>query len=151
MKKLEFKIEINAPAMHVYETMLGLKNKQTYQQWTSVFNPTSTFEGTWEKGSKILFIGFDDQGKRGGLASEIEEHQVAKFISIKHKALIDGDSEISTGPLVESWTGGHENYSFHENNGITTVTVTMDTNEEYIEYFSNSFPKALEQLKKIIE
>ncbi len=65
MKKLQFKKEIKAPAQKVYETMLGLNDKSTYEQWTSAFNPTSTFEGTWEKGSKILFVARTKTVKKG--------------------------------------------------------------------------------------
>ena len=64
MKKLQFKKEINATAQKVYETMLGLIDKSTYEQWVSVFNPTSTYEGKWDKGSKIYFIGTDENGKK---------------------------------------------------------------------------------------
>jgi hypothetical protein len=39
MKKLQFKIEISATAQKVYETMLGLNDKKTYEHWTSAFNP----------------------------------------------------------------------------------------------------------------
>ena len=67
----------------VYETMLGLNNKSTYEYWTAEFNPTSTYEGNWEKGSKILFVGVDENGKKGGMVSEIEEHKPASFISIR--------------------------------------------------------------------
>ena len=52
MEKLQFKIEINAPISNVFDKMLGITNKSTYEQWTAMFNPTSTYEGNWEKGSK---------------------------------------------------------------------------------------------------
>jgi len=151
MKKLQFKREINATAQKVYEMMLGLKSKSTYEHWTSAFNPTSTYEGSWEKGSKIYFAGVDENGKKGGMVSEIEEHQPAKFISIRHYGLLDGDIEITTGEKVEQWAGGHENYSFQESNGITTVTIDMDTVDEYVEYFKNTYPVALDKLKDISE
>ncbi|WP_255573000.1 hypothetical protein [Hanstruepera marina] len=44
-----------------------------------------------------------------------------------------------------------ENYSFQESNGITTVTVEMDTADDYIDYFNGIWPKALSTLKKIVE
>lgn len=53
MNKLQFKKEINATAEKVYEAMLGLKEKKTYEYWTYAFNPTSTYEGSWDKGAKI--------------------------------------------------------------------------------------------------
>ncbi|WP_291129550.1 SRPBCC family protein [Flavobacterium sp. UBA7682] len=151
MQKLQFKKEINASAQKVYETMLGLKNKATYEYWTATFNPTSSYEGSWNKGSKILFVGTDENGKKGGMVSEIVEHKPAHFISIRHYGFLDGDTEVTIGEQVEKWAGGHENYSFQENNGITTVAVEMDTIDEYLEYFNNTYPKALEKLKEISE
>ena len=151
MKKLIFKKEIKTSAQKVYETMLGLKNKKTYEYWTAAFNPTSTYEGSWDKGSKILFVGVDENGKKGGMVSEIEEHQPAKFVSIRHYGFLDGDTEVTTGEQVEKWAGGHENYSFKENNGITTVTVEMDAIEEYLDFFNKTYPKALDKLKEISE
>lgn len=151
MEKLQFKKDIKASALKVYETMLGLKDKSTYEYWTSVFNPTSSFEGNWEKGSKILFVGVDENGKKGGMVSEIEENQPAKFISIRHYGFLDGETEITSGELVEKWAGGHENYTFHESNSVTTVTVDMDTIDEYLDYFQNTYPEALDRLKEISE
>lgn len=151
MIKLQFKTVINAPAYHVYEMMLGLKDKSSYEHWTSVFNPTSTYEGSWEKGNKIRFVGVDENGKKGGMASEIAEHQPAQFISIRHYGFLDGDTEITSGEQVEKWAGGHENYSFQENMGLTTLLVEMDTIEDYLEYFNNTYPAALEKLKEICE
>lgn len=151
MKTIRFKKEIKATVQKVYETMLGLQNKNTYQHWTAAFNPTSTWEGSWEKGSKIRFVGTDENGKKAGMVSEIEENQPARFVSIRHYGFLDGDMEITTGEQVEKWAGGHENYSFEENNGITTVTVDMDTIDEYMDYFNNTYPSALDRLKEISE
>jgi hypothetical protein len=151
MEKLEFKKEINAPAQKVYDTMLGLYDKATYEYWTAAFNPTSSYNGKWDKGSKMHFIGFDENGKKGGMVSEIEDNQPAVFVSIKHIGILDGDTEITSGELVEKWTGGYENYSYSEKNGVTTLTVEIDTLQEYKDYFTGTFPLALEKLKEICE
>ena len=151
MQKLQFQKEIKASSQKVYETMLGLNDKKTYEHWTSAFNPTSTYEGSWEKGNKIHFVGMDENGKKGGMVSEIVEHQPARFVSIRHFGFLDGENEITTGEQVEKWAGGFENYSYHENNGITTVTVELDTIDEYLDYFKNTYPSALDKLKEISE
>lgn len=151
MEKINFKKEIKAPAQKVYETMLGLKNKNTYEQWTAAFNPTSTYEGSWNLGSKMLFVGTDENGKKGGMVSEIVANTPAVFVSIKHNGFLDGDTEITTGELVEKWAGGHENYAFEESHGITTVTVSIDVTDEYLEYFNNTYPVALDLLKTLSE
>lgn len=151
MKTLQFKIEINATAQKVYDAMLGLTNKSTYEYWVSVFNPTSTYEGSWKKGSKIYFVGVDENGKKGGMVSLIEANQPGTFVSIKHYGFLDGEVEITTGELVEKWTGGHENYTFQEQEGKTILTVDMDTVEDYEDFFNTTYPKALEKLKEISE
>lgn len=151
MQKLQFKKEINASAQKVYETMLGLKDKATYEYWVAIFNPTSTYEGSWDKGSKIRFVGTDENGKKAGMVSEIVENKPADFVSIRHYGFLDGDTEVTTGEQVEQWAGGHENYTFQENNGITTVTVEMDTIEDYLDYFNDNYPKAMDKLKEISE
>lgn len=134
MKKLQFKKDIKASAEQVYRTMLGIDNIETYEKWTSEFNPTSSYEGSWEKGSKIYFIGTDEKGKRGGMVSEITDNIPFQFVSIRHYGILDGENEITDGAEVEKWAGGLENYSFHEHNGVTTVTVESDVAEDYLDY-----------------
>ena len=149
MEKLQFKKEINAPVSQVFDVMLGITNKSTYEQWTALFNPTSTYEGSWTKGSKIFFIGTDDKGETGGMVSEIFDNIPNKFISIRHYGLIKADVEITEGPEVEKWANGFENYTFEENSGTTIVTVDLDTTEDFLSYMNETYPKALDKLKDI--
>ncbi|MEZ4685415.1 MAG: SRPBCC domain-containing protein [Bacteroidia bacterium] len=127
MNRLLFSQTINAPAAAVYRTMLGLDDIATYQQWTALFNPTSTWEGSWDKGSKILFVGINEDGTRGGMVSEIAENIPNSFVSIRHYGILEGDKEITEGPQVEAWAGGLENYRFTEADGVTTITVETDS------------------------
>ena len=160
MEKLQFKVSINAPVSKVYDCMLGINNKSTYEQWTSLFNPTSTYEGSWDKGNKILFLGVDEKGEKGGMVSRIAENIPNQFVSIQHYGLLKADQEITEGPEVEKWANGFENYTFEENNArpddpvgreTTTVTVDLDTTADFIDYMNKSYPKALDKLKEICE
>lgn len=151
MKKLQFKVSIKAPVTKVYDCMLGSTNKSTYEQWTSLFNPTSTYEGNWEKGTKILFIGVDEKGEKGGMVSRIVINIPNQFVSIQHYGILKDGKEITEGPEVEKWANGFENYTFEENNGTTTVTVDLDTTEDFVSYFDEAYPKALEKLKELCE
>ena len=160
MEKLQFKVSINAPVSKVYDFMLGINNKSTYEQWTSLFNPTSTYEGNWDKGNKILFLGVDEKGEKGGMVSRIAENIPNQFVSIQHYGLLKADQEITEGPEVEKWANGFENYTFEENNArpddpvgreTTTVTVDLDTTADFIDYMNQSYPKALDKLKEICE
>ena len=151
MKKLQFKVGINAPVTKVYDVMLGIINKSTYEQWTALFNPTSTYEGTWIKGSKMLFIGIDDKGEKGGMVSEIAEIIPNRFVSIRHYGLLKANVEITEGSEVEKWANGFENYTFEESNETTTLTVDLDTTEDFLDYMNETYPKALDKLKEICE
>ena len=152
MERMQFSTSINAPVATVYDKMIG---KETFKQWTSVFNPSSDYEGgdmegSWTKGSKVLFVGTDKQGKREGMVGYIRENTPNQFVSIEYAGILDGEREITEGPVAEDWQG-FENYTFEEQNGSTTVTVDIDVNDQMVEYFRNTYPKALEKLREICE
>lgn len=151
MKKIQFKVNINTPVKKVYDLMLGISNKSTYEQWTTLFNPTSTYEGNWNQGSKMLFVGFDEKGNKSGMVSEIAHNNINQYISIRHYGLVNANVEITTGAEVEKWANGFENYTFEEKNGVTEVTVELDITEDFLEYMNESWPKALNKLKEICE
>ena len=151
MKRVQFIVKINAPKNKVYDLMLGISKKLTYEQWTALFNPTSSYEGNWNKGSKMLFVGTDENGEKGGMVSEIMENIPNQFISIRHYGLVKANEEITEGQEIEKWANGFENYTFEENNETTTVTVDLDTTEDFLDYMNETYPKALEKLKEICE
>lgn len=146
--KLKFDVKIDAPVDLVYSKMIG---KETYSQWTAEFNPTSSYRGSWDKGSKILFVGCDADGNEEGMVSRIKENIPNKFISIEHLGLIKGTEEITTGEEVEKWAGGLENYYFYSIGNKTKLEVICDSYPEFDEYFSVMWPKALNKLKEICE
>lgn len=112
MKTLNFSTKIQAGPEKVYDTMLGLSSKKTYEQWTTAFNPTSTYEGSWNKGDKIKFIGVDKSGKTEGMLAKIAENKPNNFVSIQHYGMLEDGKEITTGPKIEGWAGALENYKF---------------------------------------
>ncbi len=148
MKKLHFSIAINAPKEKVWYTML---DQDTYRQWTEVFTPGSHYVGDWNKGSKIQFLGPDQNGKMGGMVSRIKVSKQYEFISIEHVGFIHDGVEDTTSEAVKTWTGALENYTFNEKDGITEVLVDMDSNDEYEEMFRNTWPRALQRLKELTE
>ncbi len=149
--RLQFHSTIHASIEHVFDIMLGLTNKSTYEQWTAEFNPTSTYEGTWEKGSKILFVGIDENGEKGGMVSKIAEYTLNQYVSIQHCGLFKDGQEIMEGPDVEKWANGFENYLFQDSNGITSLVVELDTTEDFSDFMNETYPIALQKLKEICE
>jgi uncharacterized protein YndB with AHSA1/START domain len=145
---MHFKINIDAKAEKVYQYMLDDKK---YSDWTSVFNPSSHYIGSWEKGSKILFLGTDSDGRTGGMVSRIKENIPGRFVSIEHYGVIKDGSEIFCGPEVDQWAGALENYTFTGVEGTTLLKVDVDVHEDYISYFASTWPEALKKLKEICE
>lgn len=147
-ERTHFEILISAKADKVYTTML---DEKTYKVWTAEFNPTSHFKGSWIKGSKIFFIGADQDGRQSGMISRIKENILFKFISVEHLGVLHNGKEVLSGPDVEAWAGALENYTFREEKGATLLSVDVDTNEEFANYFAETWPKALNRLKSICE
>lgn len=145
---LHFEVSIDANAEKVYATMLDEKQ---YSAWTAEFNSDSRFKGSWEKGSKILFFGEDQNGNVGGMVSRIKENIANKFVSIEHLGVIHNGKEITSGPEVDVWAGAMENYTFTEANGKTLLSIDADSNHEFKSYFLETWPKALQKLKAICE
>ena len=146
---LHFEIVIHAPVQKVWDTMLG---PETYKEWTKVFEPTSYYEGSWEKGSQIKFLG----GDGSGMLSEIAENIPHKFISIRHLGEVRGGVEDTTSPQVQQWLPAYENYTFEEQEVGTKLSVDMEMESSpqsvaMKEMFEGMWPKALESLKQLCE
>ena len=151
MKRKQYSIEINASPDQLYDNMLGISKKSTYEQWTKVFHPTSTYRGSWKKGSKILFIAVDEDDKESGMVSEIAENEPNRFVSIRHVGILQDDVEITKGPKVDEWAGGLENYTLEETANGTLLTVEIDVSDDHKDYFDKTWPKALDKLRRNIE
>jgi uncharacterized protein YndB with AHSA1/START domain len=148
LEVIHFSTTIHAPVEKVVTKML---EEASFREWTAEFNPTSSYEGSWQKGSSILFVGRNDKGEKEGMVSRIREHVPNSFVSIEHLGLVRGSEQITTGPEVEGWAGCLENYTFKQQNGNTLLEVDMDANVEYKSYFEEAWPRALNKLKQICE
>jgi uncharacterized protein YndB with AHSA1/START domain len=148
MEKLQYSVEINAPVHQVWTTML---NDETYRQWTSAFEEGSYFEGSWDEGSDIRFYGPDDDGSFGGLVAKVVENRPDEFVSVEYVGQIVDGVEDTTSDEAKQIIGAHENYTFTESDGVTTVTIDLDSDEEWVEMFQEAWPKALSKLKELAE
>jgi len=153
MKKIRFTQIINASRQKVWDTML---NKDTYKQWTTPFNPSSSFEsdvkGDWTEGSKIIFTGTDENEENaGGMVSRIAKNVPYEYLSIEHLGILKDGVEDTTSEEAKKWTPAFENYTFSDIEGGTEVVVDMDINDEYAASFEDMWPKALLKLKELAE
>jgi len=151
MEKMQFSIVINAPKEKVWKTML---NKDTYEKWTDVFMPGSTYDGDWSEGSKILFLAPDESGKMSGMVSRIKENRKYEYVSIEHVGIVYNGEEDTSSQEAKEWAGSLENYTFKDVDGKTELQVDLSSdvvNQEMIEMSEKIWPKALQKLKELVE
>ncbi|MDB5119042.1 MAG: ATPase [Sphingobacteriales bacterium] len=148
MKTLRFTKEINAPAQKVWDT---LWNEATYPQWTAEFNPDpnggSAMQSDWKIGGKTLFLDM----KGNGMVSTIKTINEPYEIVFEHLGEVIAGTEDTTSEKVKSWAGSLEEYHLSESNGITTLTASVQSGEEWAAMMNNGFTKGLETVKKISE
>ncbi|MEZ4910909.1 MAG: SRPBCC domain-containing protein [Saprospiraceae bacterium] len=143
---LQYSCVIPADPKHIYNTMIG---NDTYAGWTKIFNPTSRFEGSWQKGQLIFFLGEGEDGKSGGMVSMIAENMDSEHISISHIKEWTVDDSLSKEYAVPE-DPSFENYSFIPvAEGTLLVVDMLGGVVAYKEYFDETWPKALDQLSKI--
>ena len=149
MQKLHFSMLINAPKNKVWHAML---DDQPYREWTNAFNEGSYYKGSWEKGSKMLFLGPDpNSGQEGGMVSRIFENKPYEFISIEHLGIVQNGVEDTTSEAARQWAPAFENYTFNDKAGATEVLVDIDVEDEYVQMFSEMWLLGLRKLKELAE
>lgn len=144
LSTLEFMILINASCEKVWEV---LWNDASYRQWTSVFNEGSYAVSNWNEGDRIHFLSPTGEG----MYSLIEKKVINEHMAFKHLGVIKEGKEMPIDEETEQWSGSHEIYNLAESNGTTWLRVNLSIAENYRDYFSKVFPKALEKVKEIAE
>lgn len=145
---LHFEITINNTPDNIFRIML---EEEEYRKWSSAFNPTSRFSGSWEKGEMIRFLGTDSNGSTGGMVCRIRENIPGKFISIESlREIIDG-REIPGDESTTPWSGSLENYTLKPMGSKTLLCVDTDIPADFKPFVVEAWPKALELLKSLCE
>ncbi|MBK7567133.1 MAG: hypothetical protein IPI31_04845 [Bacteroidetes bacterium] len=149
MKKLNLEIKINASQEKVWDAIV---NVSKYRIWTAAFNEGSFFEGGWNKGDTIRFIGLNEAGEKEGMISEIAESIYPEFISIRHLGYIIMGVEDTTSDAVKKWAPSYENYTLSKiGDDLTEFKLSMDVVDEWYDMFLEMWPKAMAKLKEVAE
>jgi hypothetical protein len=151
MEKLNFNILINAAPEKVWKVLWA---DDTYRKWTSAFSEGSYAETDWKQGSKVLFL----DGNGQGMVSRIAVNKPNEYMSIEHLGEVKDGIEDTTSERVKQWAGAHENYTLKKVNlpagqagEKTELLIDMDITAEFKDMFSEIWPKALDNVKKLSE
>ena len=143
-RRLHYETLIAAPREQVWRTML---EPGTYRAWTSAFAEGSYYEGGWERGDRIRFLGPGGSG----ITSVIEESRPFEFLSIRHLGEIRDGVEDMESEAVRAWTPAFENYTFEDEGGSTRLKIDLDTTPEWETAMNDAWPKGLGKLKELAE
>lgn len=146
MKTLQFTKDIKAPARKVWDI---LWNDSTYPQWTTAFNPGggSAMRSDWTVGGKTLFV--DESGN--GMISTIKAKNEPFDLVFEHLGEVIDGREDTTSDKVKNWAGALEEYHLAEKNGMTTLSVSVQTAETWEDMLTRGFTQGLEIVKKLSE
>jgi uncharacterized protein YndB with AHSA1/START domain len=149
MKKLILWIDINAPGEVVWN---AITQDAPYRRWASIFDESSCFEGGWNAGDEIRFVGMDKDGNKMGMVSEIAESRYPEYISIRHLGYLLYGVVDTTSDAVREWAPSYENYTLEKTGeNSTRFHLEMDVQEAYLTLFENQWPRAMGVLKDICE
>ena len=143
-EKLSYSITINASRERVWQALF---EDESFRKWTSLFAEGSYFVGDWSEGSEIRFLNAGSDG----MISMIDANRPHEFMSIRHLGYIVNGVEDTDSDEVKSWTPAFENYTLKDVEGGTHLTVETDTFNDYVEYFNETWPKGLAEIKRIAE
>lgn len=141
-------IDIHASAEKIWQTLLAPKS---FQDWCSAFMPGSHYEGSWEEGEKINFIGPDGQGGTGGMVAEILAHEPNRRILARHIALYSNGQEIYEGKEYDEWIPATEEYTLSGGPETHTLTINNEVPSDYLDTFTESWKNALARIKELAE
>lgn len=85
------------------------------------------------------------------MVSSIREKIPNEYMSFEHHGEVKEGVEDTESDRVKAWAGAQENYTLTTVDGKTEVVVELDINDEFKEYFANTWPKALAALKEVAE
>ena len=144
LKPLRYTVTIRAPREAVWDAMLA---PETYRAWTAAFCEGSYYEGSWNEGEKILFLGPGGEG----MTSVIVESRRPERVSIKHLGIVKDGREDTTSEAAAAWSPAFETYTFVEAGGETELTAEVETPPDFEAFMDAAWPKALAKLKEICE
>lgn len=143
-ERKQFTVTIDAPREKVWKT---LWEDASYREWTSAFGAGSHAVSDWKKGSKILFLG----APGNGMTSVISDLIPNEYMSFTHKGEVKDGVEDFSRAEAQGWANAQENYTLKNVDGKTELIVDMDISNEFADYFTGTFPKALALVKEIAE
>lgn len=142
---ITFKRTLKATPEHVWRC---LTEQNMYKQWADVFSPGNYFEGTWATSEEIIFI----DPKSGGTVAKIVKFEPFKRIHLTHTYMLTEEGKRDDcSENGKRWVGTIENYELEELIVGTQLTVHIECDAIFEDFFKESWEKALDKMATILK
>lgn len=142
MNHLVFSIDIRADKNSIWH---ALWDENRYREWVGVFSAGSyAVTDHWKEGSTVHFLGPD----QSGIYSIVEKHIPNQLMKFRHVGTVQEGREQAVDEETGKWSGATETYLLSEGEDAHTLTVGIDVMDEHLEFMQNTFPAALEIIRK---
>jgi hypothetical protein len=101
----------------------------------------------WNEGDAVHFL--DPNGN--GMYSVIDKKVENQLMSFRHIGNIMKLEEMPLDEETKLWSDSKETYELKEENNQTKLIVTIDTLDNYVGFFNESMPKAIDLIKDLSE
>jgi uncharacterized protein YndB with AHSA1/START domain len=144
MERIKFTTSIDAVPSKVWDV---LWSDATYPQWTAGFGENSHLKTDWQEGSKVLFLGADDEG----MVSRIVSIRPKEYVSFQHLAAYKNGVETADAEEMKDWAGTHENYMLQQDGQRTLLTLEQEVPVNFVPDFQAFWENALKKIKELAE
>lgn len=145
MVTLTFKVSIKADRSAVWQ---ALWSDEGYRTWVAVISEGShALSEDWKEGSTVRFMGPGGNG----MYAIIDRHVPGEKMHFRHQGEVREGVEIAPDPEAEGWLGAMETYDLQGQDGNLELVVSLDSLEEHVDFFNETFPLALEKARELAE
>lgn len=138
MKRVVKEVVLNTDPMDLWAI---LTDKKSYEKWTTVFSPNSTYEGIMALNEELLFT----DGSGSGMAAKVKVFEPGKHIAFGFVGeVVDGKLE-----AYKTENSGIEEYILEDLNGKTKLTVHVDILDEYYQMMDEMWDNAIVKFKEL--
>jgi hypothetical protein len=142
MKTIHKTKQINATKDKVWNVLL----EDEYNRiWMSEFMEGAHAKTDWIVGHKVRFLDNDNNGLIGRIITK----QPYDAIEIEYDGAVKNGEDDLESEMAKAMKGSHENYYLSEENGVTTLKIESDMDENHIEMMSAAWDKALEKIDEL--
>ncbi|MFT3795289.1 hypothetical protein [Flavobacterium sp.] len=121
-------------------------SKDAYNRiWMAEFMEGSHAKTDWIVGHKVRFLDNNDNGIVGRILTK----QPYEAIEMEYDGEVKNGEDDLDSEMGKAMKGARENYYLSESDGVTTLKVEVDMDQQWMDMMSVAWDKALEKIEEL--